>query len=179
MSSNEVTHLKAWELLESGAKLGTLPSFAYVLGTHVLYELWSRGAREGYVALPNLYGRVLRSQETGRYIAGQIDVLVHEGIGTRIGSSEYIVSPHYIDALQKLHISGVLRNDLRPRPEQQPADDGTHFTMSPRLREGPNWNESSPVYYSMPAGDTRSVVEMFADSFDRCMPTHDIVMGFN
>lgn len=175
---NDVTHLKAWELLDSGVRLGTLPSFAYVLGSHVLHELQSRGQREGYIALPDLYGRVLRSRETGRYIAGQLDVLVHEGIGTVIGDGEYAISPHYIDALQKLHMSGVLRNDLRLVANRPPPDDGTHFTMSPRLREGKNWNERTPVYYSMPSGDVRSVVEMFADSFDRCMPTHDIVMGF-
>lgn len=175
---SEVTYLKAWELVESGVRLGTLPSFAYVLGTHVLYELQRRGVREGYISLPQLYGRVLRSRDTGRYVAGQIDVLIHEGIGTRIGNEGYTVSPHYVDALQKLHMAGVLFSDLRPLPDAPPPDNGTHFTMHPRLREGGGWNEGAPVYYSMPKGDTRSMVEMFADSFDRCMPTHDIVMGF-
>ncbi len=174
----QVTYLKAWELLDAGARLGTLPSFAYVLGSHVIAELQARNAWSGYVALPSLYARVLRCAKTGRYLAGQIDQLVHQGIGTRIGDSPLQISPHYIDALQKLHRSGVLRNDLRETASRAPENVDTHFTMDPRLREGKKWNEDTPVFYCLPTGDLRSTVQMFADAFDPCIGYEDMLVEF-
>lgn len=178
MTANEVTYAKAWEMLDTGVRLGTLPSFAYVLGCHVLHHMHRHSGRLSWIALPEMYGKTLHFPGNDRYLAGQIELLVHEGIGTPIGPAKYKVSAHYIDALQKLHWSGILRSVLWETDMSTPTWTETHFTMDPSLREGSGWNEDTPVLYMLPSCSLQEAVETFASFMDPTLtPDHEKV-GF-
>ena len=178
MTTNEVTYAKAWEMLDTGVRLGSLPSFAYVLGSHVIHRMSQRGLRILPIALPDMYGVALRFPRTGRYLAGQLETLVHEGIGTQVGNPKWHISAHYIDALQKLHWSGVLRSTLWASDITAPGWDETHFTMDPKLREGENWNERTRVTYMLPQGSLQAAVERFAEHLDPTLSPATPVVGF-
>ncbi len=158
-----ITHADAASVIEVGMRLGTLPSFTYVLAMQVLHRMSKASTRQIMLPLPSLYGTVL-TDSFDRIVAGQVETLVHEGIGfvSDVGATR--ISAHYITALQKLHWSGVLLSDIVEArlddPEFQSA--GAHFTMLPNLREGAHWNEKTPMVYRLPDATLEEVLEQFA-----------------
>lgn len=178
MTTNEVTYAKAWEMLDTGVRLGTLPAFAYVLGSHILHAMHRHKSRQSWIALPELYGQTLHFPGSNRYLAGQIELLVHEGIGMPIGPAKYKISAHYIDALQKLHWSGILRSCINQSEMGVVGWTETHFTMDPKLREGSAWNEDTPVLYSLPDSSMQEAVETFARFLDPTLTQNHAQVGF-
>lgn len=163
-----ITHKEAWHLLQAGVRIGTLPSFAYILGTHVLHRMGVAGERKLQASLHDLYGTVLYDANDGLVLAGQIEHVVHQGMGLVLSSRPKGISLLYVDALQKLHAAGILFTSLAKPPQRPLAVTMGHFTMHPNLREGIDWEESTPLHWELPSVETSDTIARFAAIFETC-----------
>ena len=169
-----LTYRQTWEFLDTGVRMGTVTPFTLILGSHVLHRMAEAKGRVLRVSLPELYGAALCHPGTNKYVAGSIESVVHEGAGTPLARLSYDtqISVLYIDALQKLHASGLLANTLAD--SSIPAlpcisDLDRHFTFLPTLQDGRDWRESSVIEYHMSRESLGSVARRFAGLFD---PAH-------
>ena len=162
---DRITHQELHQLAGAACNLGTLPSFAYVLCTHVLHKMHVGGTRQIMLRVQDMYGVVLRDAQN-RVLAGQLETLIHEGIGTQIADPKVHISAHYIDALQKLHWAGLVFSDILESRLDEPGASEVHFTMFPELREGIHWKETTPVIYRLPDKTLEETVGPFARFLD-------------
>lgn len=161
-----VDYLQSFQLLETGARMGLFPAFAYVLGAHVLHRMHTREVRQITLAPGDLNGVVLMDKYS-RFMAGRVEDMIHEGLGMPVGDTRYHISANYIDALQKLHWGGILYSDILESRLDAPGAEDVHFTMLPELREGVHWTEKTPVCYRMPSHSVETAFEQVASQLLR------------
>lgn len=137
-------------LIQSGLNVGFYSPVAAALAVNVMQAMRELKARKMVLALDDMDGRVL-ADKSGRPIIGPLMPLLHSGVGYSVGPKD--ISSSYIDALQKLHYSGLLLNDYRVGILQ--SDDAVqyHFSARPDIIPGLHWSELTPItYHFLPYG---------------------------